>query len=55
MVRQLLNKHFEGKRVAILGFGLEGRSTYGLLRNFFPELEIIICDRSVEIIKNSKD
>ena len=55
MVRQLLNKHFEGKRVAILGFGLEGRSTYGLLRNFFPELEIIICDRNAEIIKNSKD
>ena len=55
MVRQLLNKHFDRKKTAILGFGLEGRSTYSLLRNYFPELELIICDQNTEIIKINND
>lgn len=55
MIKQFLDKHFDGKRVAILGFGLEGRSTYGLLRSYFPEMEIIICDQNAEIIKKNQD
>jgi len=34
-----------GKKVLILGFGREGRSSYYLLRTYFPELEIGIADQ----------
>ncbi len=37
---------FGGKRIAILGFGMEGRSTFRLIRRLFPEQHITICDRN---------
>jgi UDP-N-acetylmuramoylalanine-D-glutamate ligase len=37
------------KKVLILGFGREGRSSYQLLRSYFPELEIGIADQQQEI------
>lgn len=49
MVKKRFKDYFEGKRVAILGFGLEGKSTYRLLRSYFPELKIIICDQNTGI------
>ncbi len=55
MIKQLLNRHFSGKKVAILGFGMEGRSTYRLLRKTFPELELNICDQNTEIISKNDD
>ncbi len=36
---------FEGKRVAILGFGREGQSTYHRLRRYLPSLPLIVCDQ----------
>ena len=36
---------FEGKRVAILGFGREGQSTYNRLRLYLPSLPLIVCDQ----------
>ncbi len=40
---------FEGKRIAILGFGLEGRSTYRHIRKLWPGIQLNICDRNVQI------
>lgn len=37
---------FQGQRVLILGFGREGRSTYALLRRFFPEQTIWVADQN---------
>ncbi len=41
-----LKRIFGGKRIAILGFGMEGRSTFRLIRRLFPEQHITICDRN---------
>jgi len=35
---------FNGKKVALLGFGREGRATYALLRKYLPVLSITVCD-----------
>lgn len=40
-----------GKRIAILGFGREGQSTYRMIRKFFPKLELLILDK-VEVLSN---
>jgi UDP-N-acetylmuramoylalanine--D-glutamate ligase len=37
---------FSGKRVALLGFGLEGSSTYRFLRASYPDLEITVFDEA---------
>ena len=47
------------KRVLLLGFGREGRSSYKLLRSYFPELEIGIADQQelidgLQELKNDK-
>jgi UDP-N-acetylmuramoylalanine--D-glutamate ligase len=48
-MKALLQRHIEGKKVAILGFGREGRSTYKLIRKYFPNLEICIADKNPDI------
>lgn len=40
-----IRKILEGKRIAILGYGAEGRSTYSLVRYLLPASPIGICDR----------
>ncbi len=62
---ELLNSLFQdNRRVLLLGFGKEGRSSYKYIRKFFPELiisiadanesiydeEILIADKKVEIL-----
>jgi UDP-N-acetylmuramoylalanine--D-glutamate ligase len=39
-----LNVFFRGKRVLILGFGREGKSSYAFLRRYFPDICIGIAD-----------
>ncbi len=46
MIQDFFKRIFGGKRIAILGFGMEGRSTFGLIRRLFPEQHITICDRN---------
>ena len=45
----LMNKFASHQKILILGFGREGRSTYSLLRDYFPEIQIGIADRNEEI------
>jgi hypothetical protein len=40
-----LRRHYQDARIAIVGFGREGRSSYHLLREIFPEKQLIICDQ----------
>ncbi len=44
-MKAFLKNKLAGRKVLILGFGVEGQSTYRLLRGYFPELPIAIADR----------
>lgn len=45
-----LREFFEGRKIVILGFGREGRSSYELIRKLLPEQKVVIADqRAVEI------
>ena len=43
MIEQIINK-LQGKKIAILGFGLEGKSTYRFIRKHLPDTELTIVD-----------
>lgn len=43
-MQQLITGFLEGKRIAIAGYGREGRSTYRFLRNFLPDAPLTIAD-----------
>ena len=43
MLSNLL-KFLEDKKILILGYGIEGKSTYAFIRKNFPNKQIIICD-----------
>ncbi|HRW96865.1 MAG TPA: hypothetical protein P5104_04990, partial [Bacteroidales bacterium] len=45
-MRSLLKKITDGKKVLILGFGREGKSTCRILRNYFPKIRLFIADRN---------
>lgn len=48
-------KEFEGKKICIWGYGIEGKSTYAFIRKLFPEMELTIADggKGLEIAKDS--
>lgn len=43
---KFLKKEFFQKKILILGFGKEGRSSYNLLKKYLPETELIIADKN---------
>lgn len=57
MINDLI-KYFEDKKILILGFGMEGKSTYKLIRQYMPNKKIYIADKKenlkseCELIKN---
>ncbi|MCL2354408.1 MAG: UDP-N-acetylmuramoyl-L-alanine--D-glutamate ligase [Oscillospiraceae bacterium] len=61
MIQELIN-YFENKNIAILGFGIEGKSTYKFIRSHLPNKKITIIDKqqieledpNVEIIQGDK-
>ena len=44
MIKDLI-KYLEDKKILILGFGLEGQSTYKLIRKHLKEKIIYIADK----------
>jgi UDP-N-acetylmuramoyl-L-alanine---L-glutamate ligase len=48
-MKDVLTKYVESKRVLILGFGREGRSTYRLLRKTFPGIRPVIADKNPKL------
>ena len=52
MIEKLLN-YLENKKILILGYGLEGESSYRFLRNHFPEKNLFIADKNMNLL-NSK-
>ena len=53
MINELI-KYFENNKILILGFGLEGKSTYNLIRKYLPNKKIYISDKK-ENLKNECD
>ena len=47
-----LRKELKEKRILILGLGKEGKSTYALLRNLFPDKKIAVADKNPEAFKS---
>ena len=48
-----LTDQFRDKKVLILGFGLEGQSTYRFLRRHFPGLPLVIADRDATLAEKT--
>ncbi len=44
MLEKLLD-YLNDKRILILGFGIEGKSTYKFIKKHFPNKQIMICDQ----------
>ncbi len=49
MFEQIKNK-LSDKKILILGFGKEGRSTFRFLKRYFPENEVAIADSNPELL-----
>ena len=43
MIADLIN-FFKNKKILILGFGKEGKSTYNLIRKYLPSQDLYIAD-----------
>ena len=54
MIERLL-KYLEDKKILILGFGIEGESTYKFLRRNFPEKNLYIADKNINLLNNKID
>lgn len=51
MLKELLN-YLENKKILILGFGIEGESSYRFLRRNFPEKCLFIADKDIDLLEN---
>ena len=49
MINDLI-KYFQNKKIIILGFGREGKSTYKLIRKYLKEQKLYIADANTELL-----
>ena len=48
----LILNRLRGKRILILGFGREGRSTLAFLKKYMPEARLAIADKNASAFAN---
>lgn len=51
MLEKLLD-YLENKKIVILGYGMEGESTYKFLRKYFPDKKLFIADKKIDLLDN---
>jgi UDP-N-acetylmuramoylalanine--D-glutamate ligase len=54
MLKELLN-YLENKNIVILGFGMEGESSYRFLRKSFPEKQLFIVDKNINLLEGKTE
>ena len=54
MINELV-KFFENKKVLVLGFGVEGKSTYKFIRKYLKEQIIYIADKNENLLSLNKE
>jgi UDP-N-acetylmuramoylalanine--D-glutamate ligase len=52
-MKDMLKALFRDKKVMILGYGREGKSTFRLLRGYFPELPLAVADKNENLEKEN--
>lgn len=53
MNQKIFDRYLSGRKVAILGFGREGVSTYQVIRRLLPAFPLVVCDRNENLLKNA--
>lgn len=54
MLKELL-AYLKDKKIVILGFGMEGEASYRFLRRNFPEKQLFIADRNINLLDKKMD
>ena len=54
-MKDFLRKYLKGKKIAILGYGREGKSTFGLLRQYFPDLPLVVADKNENLLSENPE
>lgn len=54
MLKELL-AYLKDKKIVILGFGMEGEASYRFLRRNFPEKQLFIADRNINLLDKKID
>lgn len=54
MLKELLD-YLKDKKIVILGFGMEGEASYRFLRRNFPEKQLFIADRNINLLDKKID
>ena len=54
-MKDFLRKYLKNKKIIILGYGREGKSTFGLFREYFPELPLAIADQNEDLLSENPE
>ena len=54
-MKDFLRQYLKNKRTIILGYGREGKSTLGLLSEYFPELPLAVADKNEELLPGNPE
>ena len=50
MMKDFLHNYLKDKKIVLLGYGREGKSTFGLLRKYFPALPLAVADKNEALV-----
>ncbi len=54
-MKDFLAKYLKNKKIVILGYGREGKSTFGLLHQYFPELPLAVADQNDDLLSGNPE